>query len=1692
MDANADRDEKLRLARKRLDKFQKGKKKEAAAAAGPLPTASFKVPAAVPLMMESEAGSPSVYAQPEPYEAPPAPGSPEKPQTQQKRSMFDSFVSAVATTAAAIITPPDHDANSESPQLKDARKKLLQAKDDERRARSRSPSPTRVSPVPPPQSHPPPPPPARSHSSSLNRPASPVKGVTNVLGMASRLFSGTSAASLSTQPPPPPPQNDYQYGVQEPGNTADAYYQNNHHGEYQYGQQEEYDQNAYAYGAQEGHYVDPGYLHQQQQGYSTEGFDQQYYEHQQYDEQQQYNQPQYSQTPDAYGNYAYDPSQQQYYYDQNEQAQQHPDSAHYYDQNAYSMQPEPSIDANASASHVPPTQRPITPNHDPNPFSMPQDQYANSLPWDPTPSGQISNDPVPGFGTPVPPASAPSPFDSIGNNAIRKSPNFAASVGHEMRNKTAGQEPFTPTSLSGSEQQANIFRQETIHPLAAKSPSPSRQRSPSPTRSRKSSSSPTRVSPANQQRAAASPIPFSIQPTAAAGHQEFPIGEGLQTWPTSPTKIQTASLSRRPSNSHSRHNSAYFDHPVASLHTSSPILEHRSPSPAMIRSGAPSPPTIDNGHYQQEEDYQYHHPQPQDEPYQHEQPEYDLEPSTAPAAAPATTSPTRSPHQPSGTIQIPTETYTTLVSENDALLQQYAATETHLTSAVSARMRLEQRCAELESERERFLRDVDELGRVVQGFGDLERRTREVEAGEAMLVDREREVEMRWKEVDMWEGDVERREREIGEKEGEMVTTGSDELDSRMRVRILEIEQSRGALEGEREQVKRELEEARQLKGDSADALKRLEASNLKVREREEESKRVEAKLSAERAELKSLEAAVEAKAVEVDSRDFSLRQQEDDFVARRQALDQEYASMEKDKSILMNSLRNCELEEARLSELRHSLDVLADRLREDQESVRHREAEIRSREDEFLSQASNMANEEAMQLAEYRKNYDEDMARLQADSADLQRREEQLATDSNDMYRLSQEVNDEKAHVEQMKREIEQERVELAKQAAEAQEAQASIASQQAALDDAVASFSEMKEYIDNSMKENEARIHTEFDSLQQGHAELKEREEASMREIQNERLALEQMHQSIENERQQQSLHYGASSAMSEDFASKINVLEQENDELRRYIDELSHAKNQEADQIAELQESNRQLQSNVLRLTQMIDSGVVKKTGSFMSVTPDGKPAVDERVEMLEKKYEEISKEEGALKEAAATLISTANDLKKIWSDAAPALEELKMRRGEDTPESSAGRNHLWTHRREGEGGSSVRSLSEIDVFGNKASQDLFNVIVSLTSTNQNLTKKLDETMTQVQTLQEQKIAKSSPRHKTVSHSSRRDSLDASDVASSNSVAGFNSAKASSLNDNFSASAETASSRQDGNSYYNSNETVSSYGASGRDANRHASSPFSRKPAAVYPSARSMTKVPPNPTVRHTFGSVEYTDSVSEYSEGLSETMRAPPRAPVGGTSLTPTSLPMARVSSHRNADSDSSDSIQTPRGAAGPFKRSTVPANYYSSARKSGGSSSGYGARPATTSFERPTEMSHHYTEPESNSQGGLSHHVSLEGLRSYFTEKDLEAFSEPTQRVMFGSRSVASKSASAVVSKIDTSYGAGAKYGRSEVKVGSAKAKSDTEGLNGWGASRATIGGSATGLRALSSTGNRTESIREAIRARIKERDLGQI
>ncbi|KAI8620674.1 hypothetical protein BC830DRAFT_473623 [Chytriomyces sp. MP71] len=247
----SDRDEKLRLARKKLGKFQKNKTKLAAVGAEPASSidagktgsnaeGSVAETAQSP-RVNLRPVSPSVYAVHHPLNShssvhpghSPSAQSPTKSishssqdmssggiQNHQndikKRSMFTSFVSAVTNTAASIMNTDDqqgiHNQHNQQ-ELDNARNALAAAKEERR---SRSSSPMRF----------------RSPSPARNAVTNTTGGV---FGMASRLFT-TAASSSQSQSTPNAHLYSDQYSNQ---NHQDHNTQQLHvHDDYQYGQQE--------------------------------------------------------------------------------------------------------------------------------------------------------------------------------------------------------------------------------------------------------------------------------------------------------------------------------------------------------------------------------------------------------------------------------------------------------------------------------------------------------------------------------------------------------------------------------------------------------------------------------------------------------------------------------------------------------------------------------------------------------------------------------------------------------------------------------------------------------------------------------------------------------------------------------------------------------------------------------------------------------------------------------------------------------------------------------------------------------------------------------------------------------------------------------------------------------------------------------------------------------------------------------------------------------------------------------------------------------------------------------------------------------------------------------------------------------------------------------------------------------------
>ncbi|KAJ3381451.1 hypothetical protein HDU84_005113 [Entophlyctis sp. JEL0112] len=1009
-----------------------------------------------------------------------------------------------------------------------------------------------------------------------------------------------------------------------------------------------------------------------------------------------------------------------------------------------------------------------------------------------------------------------------------------------------------------------------------------------------------------------------------------------------------------------------------------------------------------------------------------------------------------------------------IAAENEMLLQKLATLEAHLENAVAARIDLEQQVFILQTERDTAEQAVSELRKTVVAFGTVNERALAIDALQKEVLEREEVLSFREQSLDNREAAIVARENSQSVSQ-----SGGADIDSRMRLRIAEIEESRAALDARESHVRaREVEadqkwdRAVQLKTDSEEALRKIEGSAARLRDMEVTINEQQAALERARAAFeKDVQAWTETKLRETDE---------------RKQIDQERESFLADRAVLASDIKAHNALQRGLDEYRRTLDAETERLHNDKDALRAREAEVRAREDEFLAESSGKANREAAQLAELRKAYDEDSVRLQAALIDIQERELRVTETSDELFRLSEQLNEERARLERASAELEAERADFAQQVAEFQQTQSLLVNQQKALDEAASSFSEMKDYIDQSMKENEIRIRSEFESLQQAHNDLKDREEQSLRDIERDRKTIYELQLGLEKERQlleeKERLMKNAS-ALETDSLAKVEHLEKHNQELAAKIKDLNDARKEDESQIEMLEESNRQLQSNVLRLTQIIDSGSARRSTSLRSLTPSA-IARESQTKM------EFPEEDGSLKEAAATIVSTFNDFKKLLSDTAEEIRGRKV----VTPTQND-RNHRWT-KREAEilkNAAAGKNLTQndVDLFAGKSSHDLLNVIIALTSTNQNLSRKLDETLDQVRSLQLQShSAKNSGRRSSVGGAAS----DVADTVSSTGAVGVHSLRS----DDYYSSAGTILSQTDaGNGYYASTETVSNYDEPDVE--------LAEKPAPLYPAARSMKKVDHNLNSRKENGYYSLSE-VSEYAEPITKHRPNISRP-------TPSSLPMARILStgdgHDQDDPESPvTSPATPKSNFG--KRATAPAGYYSLAlpsRKLGdpvarlsngytGYSNGAGLRKQPYRAATATGYSHPQSHSSRAEPGVLTHRASTDGLRSYISDRDADTIRSPTRKApLVRPQSATPTGGWHVEQRALVSESVGGRAARKDVSFAAdrdaSRAKSDTEGVSAWSA------GAGSGRNLLAGTASRSESIRDAIRARIKERDMKQ-
>ncbi|KAJ3236030.1 hypothetical protein HDU81_011227 [Chytriomyces hyalinus] len=1845
--AAADRDEKLRLARKKLNKYQR--KKNSAAA----PAESALLQTGQDAVVPSDGEVPSVYSHPQqPHsvdaindyknsidDAKEQHGSNSGNAKQGNRSIFNSFVTAMTTTAASIMANNEND-------LDNARRALADAVAVQRaRSRSRSPTHSHLQPQQRAAS-----PSSRALSSPtrfdvapprIDRAASPSR-MSSVFGMATRLFNPPAAQEVQTNQP----SQEYQFGVQEGQDfryslsdqqvDQNAIPQTGHVYEQEYPTQ-------YSYGEQQQQYYD--YSLQQATG-------QVYYPN---DQTQQYHADSY----DYYNNDATYPHQLPHSYGHRQYGDQTGNYTGH--QESYAGFQEPyfhegqTIDAGHGLSDgvigTPQHQTHLSWNPDEHVQSSGELAAQSNLSWNPDANPTMpSNDAIPGFGAPHPMGSVfdeiatahashyqptlynadySSPYDSTtsmgsaafqgeyiptnGNDAQRLPQTLEHNVVASERPARSPSSLKNPSSLprsprpqsrqrspisrqpSPSKQNQDLSVQYTQRPASrqllthAESPAlrpasihTTPQRVASPNRSlsvrsdvRSETNFPPRMSRESPNRPASirtaeSPVRLTLQNNVPSPHvspirpqspnpfappanherrisSEFPISGGLQTWPTSPTAFNQ-STTQNPSYSSLGYayetdaagETSAINSAALHYHADAPVNGHSYP---LYADRAP----YNSGHYAAN----LHDSNIMPDAY--------ISPTASTNSYNNTYTPNNQPEQP--TIQIPNTLYTQLLTENDSLMRQKSATEEYVNSLVAARVTLETRCANLESERANVTQELQSLKLTVESFGDLqaqlgvtEARAREVEA-------RERAVEMSNQRAREFMEAVERKEAALRVREDETVTQSALSADAHLRLRIQEVEESRRMVDVEKKevealkaQVEAELYEAQNLKIESDEALKRVEASIGKVKEKEAALQRGFEELDEEKKRVEELRLTLESQCGSLESMEAAVKRMQEDAQARSEELQYQYGAFDRDREDLESRQRAFEQEMQRLQSMKRSMDSQQSQLIEGHELLRQREAEVRSRQDEFLSQSSSLANREAVQLTELRRDYDIDTERFQYAKSELEHQKMELESFRQEVEAQVQEVREEKARLMAVKRELDRDQNILSQKAAEVEGAQASLTTQQQSLDEAVAAFTEMKEFISSSMKENDAHIKNEFDAIQKAHIEQKERETASMKEIANERQLIAELQDSIEHERRllmEKEMSLQASvNAMSAGQAvpAKLQQLEAENAELRSMINEASLARAQTSSHISELEESNRQLQKNVLHLTAMMESGNLKKPSQFtqsQSFVSDKSSEVDERFEQLEKKVDDMTRE--SLKESAEY-----HDFKQFLREAVPIIEELKSRKsGSPNTAGAKDRSHLWT-RQEAEtlqDAAAGASLSDNDydkLVANKSSADLLNVIVSLTSTNQNLSRKLDETLSQIQQLQTKFANPASPHRKsapliapaspeTPSASSLQGKGPTPKSALSRRASGV-----SGVSDLYSSALETDSSangesgrdmrNQEEQGYYGSSETMSSYRNGSRDILAPPPNPiprYSQQPgpaAPVYPPAKSMTKVFSNTTERHNRRNHAvvndgYAESAnSEYSENSAAGKPNDSRVPFS-ISTTPASQPMVRAPKSNQNEYATSLSPETPRATLMKKRSSALPASstyfsngssitrdYFEGHEHASGAikttsttfNKTSNGRPHSSAFERNGQFQGDINQGSAStssvvprSKSSLLHdarrHPSLEGLRTYYTEKDLVRGGESSQRVMFGGELSGGNYGSAT-SAVRSNGSSTVHFGGASSSLSAMKAKSDTEGVGGgWGS-----GGGRSALRNASSAGNRTESIRDLIRARIKERDMGNL
>ncbi|KAJ3108749.1 hypothetical protein HDU97_000149 [Phlyctochytrium planicorne] len=1133
-------------------------------------------------------------------------------------------------------------------------------------------------------------------------------------------------------------------------------------------------------------------------------------------------------------------------------------------------------------------------------------------------------------------------------------------------------------------------------------------------------------------------------------------------------------------------------------------------------------------------------------------------------------------------------------AEKRALEWQVDETKRTMEEYVLEKLQYQKKCEDLIAERDQLVSQLAHMQ-----TEDRERRL-EAESAQRHLEELKDKLDRREGHLKAMEDAIKARE-EMVEFKSRSLTATEGELESELEIMRMklesdfarkheELERSRASVDDERQALKEVKEGLRRKEEELQESLRQAHSLDEEARRLDDVRARTERAENAaleKEAKLQSDAAALDRKAEELDMEGYKLDQWQtrlesesrqlasereilDGRVLASQNLEAELKSRRDELDSLSRELiaskqstdalkHRAEHEIQRAAEIKHQAELERSRVEEDRARLLEREAQLRARNDEFLAgnQAVSKESEKLMQL---RNECEEDRIRLEADRIALLERERRLTDANEELLKRSTSIREETEKLAQRIKDLSREQTKIEEREKASKKIHEENVAKQQTLENSIRAMQERKDEIDALFKQREARLAQEFAKADKRAKEMEEKEKALVETIEKRQAEMDDKRRQIESERIMVKEKEASLKRLMDDYEAKIAKLPSSSEtgglsldakkrtaELEsdrdRLASDLKSSTARVKDLISRLESSersNHQFQSNVIKLTEMLEA---EKRRAASTPSPDTTtPAVNQKLATLETKLQSMAAEESKLKEALMSMANSHADLEKFRREAQPMLEEMKVRSATSSslPSSSvsskppvypssngrpplhvrtgsasdlADRTKVWTEKEvealQDSALAKIMDATEYDkLVADKASYDLLNVIVALTSTNQNLTKKLEEAKSATGSPQLPRTAKS-PAATRTAISARSSTMDEyphsadqnrrlssrSPSPSSRSFRSSISRRPSKRDDGL----DSESSIADGTARRRPTSAAASYAAPtyasdqrrGRDSQAPHSVAFKVDTSPVrggYTSssrnAYSATRTSPAAGNGRRERESDIDDgnleSQSEVSEIVSPTTGGWFDGSISGRGG---SLRASRLG-------------DTSRGIYGRPVSREEERNYGASTRRlvHGIEDDPLGTLPTSKdlraslsqrrkSTDRGTVTSNaHNRRSTGNVAGATSPN---EGLRSYFTDEDMAGFSETTRRILFGG--------SAGGAGGDVPSGASRPSGGLRKSNGLSRAVSDTEGIMGRSSGRSgyASGGNSGRASAMSSPAvGRKESLRDVIRNRVKEIDFG--